>query len=301
MEAFWIVAIRGRFVPRTIARSRYRSTRGEVEIRHWCERRLDEWSVAHERHNVATVAGRTHLVVAGSGPRVVLYLPGTNFNAATSLALATALASYGRVVVADLPGQPGLSAGTRPEPDRVGMWAGELVDWVKSSRGGVPLILAGHSLGAAVALAAPTAGVDALVLLDPAGLVRARVSGTVLRSTLPWLIHPDERRSRTLLKLMSAPGHEPSPTLVEWLTLVARHTRPSAAPGPLPPAVTARWWSTPRTVLSGEHDGFFDPARLRPPVRSRLGVELREVRGAGHLTVEDDPAGAAAAIAAASL
>ncbi len=94
--------------------NRYRSRQGHELVRNWCERRLDEWTVAHERHEVDTGAGRTHLVVAGSGEVIVLLLPGTNFNAATSLSLASALAARVRVVLADLPGQPGLSTGHLP-------------------------------------------------------------------------------------------------------------------------------------------------------------------------------------------
>ena len=166
----------------------YRNRGGEVAIRNWCRRRLDRWTAPHERLEIDTDLGRTHLVVAGTGDEgTVLYLPGTNFNAATSLLLAGELAARARVVIADLPGQPGLSSGARPTGPRIaayGSWAGEVVDEVRRSFGAGPLLLVGHSLGAAVALAAPTAGVAALVLIDPAGLVRVRVSPAVLLSTL---------------------------------------------------------------------------------------------------------------------
>lgn len=273
--------------------SRYRSMRGQQVLRDWCERRLEYWDQAHTRHEVATTAGDTHLVAAGCGDATVLYLPGTNFSAATSLSLALALATRCRVVLADLPGQPGLSTGQRPSGDRAagyGVWVGEIVEWVRGSLGAGPLVLAGHSLGAAVALAGPTTGVTALVVIDPAGLVNLRVSAAVLRATLPWLMRPTGRRSQALLKQLTVPDWTDDPALVEWMTLVARHTIPGGAPRPLPAAVTARWHTTPRLAVSGERDTFLPPSRLAPAVRDHLGIELTVLPGLGHLSVAEDPA-----------
>lgn len=278
---------------------RYRSSRGQGLVRDWCERRLEEWEVSHQRRELATTAGSTHLVILGTGDAKVVYLPGTNFNAATSLSLAATLAAHARVVVADLPGQPGLSSGQQPGGDRIaayGRWAGEVAEWVRTSLPTGPLVLSGHSLGAAVALAGPTAGVDGLVVINPAGLVGLRVTPAVLRATLPWLLRPNARRSRALLALLAAPGRSPDPALVEWMTLVARHTTPSGAPGPLPPAVTARWRTTPRVAVSGEHDRFLPTSRLGPAVRDRLHVELAVLPGLGHLSVDESPAGVLDAI-----
>src|SRR5215212_9447035 len=126
----------------------YRSWRGEGAVRDWCERRLERWTVLHVRREIDSTLGRTHLVVAGdSGKGTILFLPGTNFNAATSLPLAGELAARAQVVLADLPGQPGLSSGARPTGQRTaayGTWAGEVVEDVRRSAGPGPLLLAGH-------------------------------------------------------------------------------------------------------------------------------------------------------------
>jgi len=177
---------------------------------------------------------------------------------------------------------------------------GDLVRWIRATYPGGPVILAGHSLGAAAALAAPTDGVAALALVDPAGLVRLRVSPRVLRSTLPWLLRPTEARSRALIQHMLGPGGRPDSGLVDWMTLVARHTRVSGAPGPFPAPITARWHSTPRVVMSGEHDCFLPPPRLGPAARTRLGIDLTVLAGLGHLTVAEDPPLVAAGILAVS-
>jgi pimeloyl-ACP methyl ester carboxylesterase len=273
--------------------SAYRSSRGRAEIRGWCERRLDCWQVPHERHELETAAGQTHLLIAGQPDTgTVLYLPGTNFNAATSLSLAQELASRARVVVADLPGQPGLSAGERPRGDRLaayGAWAGEVVQQVRQAFGQGPLMVVGHSLGAAVALAAPVTDISTLALVNPAGLVRLRVPPAILWSTLAWLVRPSERTSTAMTHHLLGPGRQPQPHLAEWMTLVARHTRPAGAPGPLAPELLTRWQQRPRLVVSGERDCFLPAGNLGRAVEERLGVPLVVLPGLGHLSVADDP------------
>jgi pimeloyl-ACP methyl ester carboxylesterase len=239
--------------------------------------------------------GDTALVTAGDGPATVLYLPGTNFNAATSLALVGALAARVRVVVADLPGQPGLSTGRRPTNRLAyGTWISEIAASAAADRP----VLAGHSLGAAAALTADPAGVQGLLLLDPAGLIRLRVRPGTLAATVPWLLRPTPARSARLLAEMHARGRTPSPEHVEWMTLVARHVRTSLAPSPLPQAVLDRWWHTPRGVLCGDQDCFLPVPPLAAAARSKLGVDLDVVTDAGHLTPEDQPARVADAVGA---
>jgi pimeloyl-ACP methyl ester carboxylesterase len=271
-----------------LTHSLYRSAATQREIRAWCERRLARWHTAHERTAVDTSLGETHLLVTGRGDTTVLYLPGTNFNAATSLPLLAALAAERRVVAADVPGQPGLSDGARPVGDRMaayGAWVGELLEHLRADR----LALMGHSLGAAIALAARPAGVAGLVLVDPAGLVRLRVSTAVLAATLPWLLRPTPARSARLLQHMHAATRRPTDDAVEWMTLVARGTRTAGAPGPLPAATVSRWRAIPRRVLSGEQDCFLPVPRLQVAVRAQLGTELQTLPVAGHLAPDEQP------------
>ncbi|MGY1884960.1 alpha/beta fold hydrolase [Blastococcus sp. SYSU DS0753] len=273
----------------------YRSDTAHQEIRAWCIRRLTDWDTAHQRTVVDTTLGQTHLLSAGSGDTTVLYLPGTNFNAATSLPLLAALASEHRVVAADVPGQPGLSAGARPGGDRMaayGAWVGELVEHLRTDRA----VLMGHSLGAAIALAAQPAGVAGLVLVDPAGLVRLRVGSAVLAATVPWLLRPTPARSARLLQHLHAPNRRPADDAVEWMTLVARGTRTAGAPGPLPAATVRRWRAVPRRVLSGEKDCFLPVPRLRASVRTQLDTEVQLLPDAGHLAPDEQPEQIVAAV-----
>jgi pimeloyl-ACP methyl ester carboxylesterase len=274
----------------------YRSPEGERHVREWCTDRLTGWSVPHVSRDVETSLGETRLVEAGEGDTVCVYLPGTNFNAATSLGVLGHLAGRCRVVAADLPGQPGLSSSTRPRPEAegYGRWLGEVVSTVRAAGPVGRLLVVGHSRGAAVALSGPTE-VDALVLVAPAGLTGVRMSGRLLRTAVPWMLRPAEPRSRALLALMSGPGSDPDPDLVSWLTLVARDTRSTGAPGPLPSSVLDRWHGRPVRVLVGEHDCFFPPERVGPPA-ARLGASVEMLHGLGHLAVEEAPELVAAAV-----
>jgi pimeloyl-ACP methyl ester carboxylesterase len=216
-------------------------------------------------------------------------------NAATSLSLVAALARTYRVVVADVPGQPGLSAEARPHGNRLsayGRWVDQVITHLQADR----LILAGHSLGAAITLAGGTSGVAGLLLLDPAGLVRLRVSPSVMAATLPWLVRPTPARSAHLLRHLHAPGWQPSATHIEWMTLAARHTRSTLAPSPLPGSSLRRWQAIPRAVLTGELDCFLPITSLRTTVRENLATDLQVLQGAGHLTPEEQTQAIAEAV-----
>ncbi|KGN42231.1 alpha/beta fold hydrolase [Knoellia aerolata] len=270
----------------------YRSPAHARQVREWCRRRLGVWDVPHDTDHVETSLGRTHLTWAGApGDVVCLYLPGTNVNAAVSTTVLTELSGRFRVVCADLPGQPGLSAAGRP-PDEVagyGRWTGEVVRHVRHRHPRARLVLMGHSRGAAAALSVDPPDVDALVLVSPAGLARVRLTPLVLRRSTAWLLRPSPARSRRLVDLMAGasgdPGLEP---MVDWMTVVARCTRTTGAPGPLPSDVLDRWRGRPVRILAGALDVFFRPARLAEAA-VRIGARLDVVEDAGHLLVDQRP------------
>ncbi len=266
--------------------SLYRSESARDQVVAWCLDRLPGLEV----ERVPTSLGETAVVTTGAGPRTVVYLPGTNFNAATSLTVLRALAGSGSTVAcADLPGQPGLSAGARPSSDEAyADWVRELLEHLRRRTTG-PLVLVGHSRGAAVALEAPPDLVDALVLVSPAGLVEVRPTWPMLRATVPWLLRRNDAGSARLAALMAGPDLPVPEGLVPWLTLVARTARTTGAPGPASDAVLEGWRGRPVAVLVGEHDCFFPPSRIVEAAGRTMGVEARVVGSAGHLLVDQAP------------
>lgn len=268
----------------------YRTAAGEREVRDWCRARLAAGSPSAVR-TVSTSLGETHVAEWGRGDDLCLYLPGTNSNAATSVSVLRALAEHVRVVCPDLPGQPGLSTARRPD-DEVAAYAEWVNDLMAEERRGQSgrLVLAGHSRGAAVALSANPDSVHGLVLAAPAGIRAVRVTASVLRATLPWLLRPTADRASRLVELMAGSGQfDHREDLVAWYELVARSTRTTGAPGPLPGPVVGRWSGRAVVALVGDRDVFFPPTRLREPVARHLGVPLDVVAGTGHLLVDERP------------
>jgi pimeloyl-ACP methyl ester carboxylesterase len=271
--------------------SAYRSTAAARRVQDWCQQALARWEVPHRTQWVDTSVGATHVVSLGAGSRACVYLPGTNFNAATSTAVLGALATRFRVYAADLPGQPGLSAGNRPGDELAGYdrWVTDLVGWVRSRDTAAEVLLAGHSRGAAVALSCDPDAVDGAALLSPAGLISVRPTLPLLRATVPWLVRRDHVSSRRLLGYMSGPGRAPATDLVEWMTIVARACRTTGAPAPLPAGRLERWRDHEVRVAVGDRDPFFPPERLSEVCRAVLGRDPIVVPGAGHLLVDEQP------------
>jgi len=270
----------------------YRSVADEAHLRQWCENRLAGWDVPHTTTILDTTLGPTHLASTGAGRDVCLYLPGTNFNAATSTGVLAALGAVTRVVCADLPGQPGLSAARRPrdEVSAYGRWVQEVLGHVRATTGAERLLLVGHSRGAAVALGAEPDSVDGLLLVSPAGLATVRMSPAVVGRSLVWLARPTPARTRRVVALMAGTADDRGlEHVTEWLTLTARSTRTTGAPGPLPSGLLERWRGRPVAVVAGAADVFFPPARLAEPTRRHLGCEVEAVPGAGHLLTDQRP------------
>ncbi|MFI9297082.1 alpha/beta fold hydrolase [Streptomyces gardneri] len=156
----------------------------------------------------------THTVVAGSGGPTVVVVPGTNFTAAACLPLATALAARYRTVLVDVPGQPGLSSGERGLAEGRLDWYGAWLSDVITACASGPVIVLGHSFGAAIALSSASPRIDGQILVSPGGL-------TGLRLTPGVLLPPPGSRF---------PGHGTAPGCS------APCTAPAAPLGP-------RWWT----------------------------------------------------------
>lgn len=260
-------------------------------MRAWCRAALNNWGSPHETHEVETSLGRTHVVFLGSGEQVCVYLPGTNFSAATSTVVLQALATHFRVYAADVPGQPGLSADVRPQDEVPGYaaWLADVVAWIRARHPDARVVLVGHSRGAAVALSAEPESVHGLALLSPAGLIAVRPTLRMLAATAPWLLRRNDRGSRRLLQLMSGLTHAPSTQLVEWMTLVARTCRTTGAPAPYPDTVVTRWNGRDVRIVVGASDVFFPVDRLRKASLGKLGVDVTVVEHAGHLLGDEEP------------
>jgi pimeloyl-ACP methyl ester carboxylesterase len=133
-------------------------------------------------------------------------------------------------------------------------------------------------------LSADSSHIAGLVLVAPGGLTGLRLTPSVLVAATGWTALPRPATSARLLHVMHAPGHVPRTDLVEWMTLIARCSSSTGAPGQAKlPARPIR-----RLAVTGDHDVFLPPKRLAPVVRKLLGVELGVLADAGHLVVDED-------------
>jgi pimeloyl-ACP methyl ester carboxylesterase len=261
----------------------YKSSRGRVAVRQWCRDALARADFPLTTAAVDTSAGRVALVSAGrGGPRVVV-VPGTGYCAAAALPWLRALSARWAAMVVDLPGQPGLSDPHRPRRGRLA-WYGRVLDEVLTAADLDRVVMAGNSLGAAVALAADSPRIAARALVSPAGLVRLRVDPAVALASARWLLRPTAGSTRRMLGLFTGPGEDPPGADVDWMTLMAASCRTTLAPPPLPAGLLARRADRPCVVGVGEHDRFLPPRRLAPALRRTMGLDLRILPGMGHLT-----------------
>lgn len=274
-----------------MSKSIYRSDAGKRAIRGWCEHQL-ACSVARRR-TTPTALGRTEVVEFGRGPSTVVFVPGTNFNTATWLPLLEEASLSSHVIGVDVPGQPGLSASTRPtlRHRAYGRWLVEIAEALDVG----PVTLVGHSLGARIALEAALVTpdlVERLVLVAPAGIVPVRPSPRAVLPSVSWLARPTTTSARRMVRVMTGTDAPALPGLVEWMTLVGRHVRP---PNPaklgIAPLSTddLRAVKAETAVLTGALDCFVRSTHLARRLATTMPAALSIDPLGGHLLPHEHP------------
>ena len=193
------------------------------------------------------------------------------------------LAQWFRVLVPDLPGQPGRSFedGLPAHGPAWGQWQSELLDGLGVS----DVLVVGHSLGGYVGLKlaerAP-ARVRGLALIVPAGLSApsvVRMAPLLLRAAWARI-----RRSDGWMERAFGAHAGASAELVGFLELAAKHTRVAVRPYPVMSVEQLARYPAPALVMPAEHDAIYDPARTTDGARRVLRqVTVEPLLGHGHL------------------
>ena len=224
---------------------------------------------------------RLPLTEWGAGPRTAALVHGYSDDARTWQQVGPALASCGwRVIAPDLTGH---GCAPRAAEYSLQTLAADLVDTLPEELD----LLLGHSLGALlVNMTAPDLRPKRTVLVDPPwGPLPRDLGRTPAAATPADIASSNPRWSPEDVMVDVASSQLLDPHVSRWLA-----TDPFvglSVPLPLPPV-------SPTTVVLPAA-GPLAPAELHPQLR-KLGFDLLEVPGVGHVVHRDDPAAWLAAV-----
>jgi pyruvate dehydrogenase E2 component (dihydrolipoamide acetyltransferase) len=242
---------------------------------------------------------RVHVVTVGDGPPAV-FLHGLGGSLATWMFVADAVSRQSRVVLIDLPGHGASAAPEAGVSDYSPSGLSRLVANAIAAVCAGPVVVVGHSLGAAVAtlVAADSPSlVAALVLIDPAG------AGHDANPEVARILEagPSEAASRELLELFV------EDRTVLTATGIAEHARTLARPG-VHEAVRAAArgafdggaqridltsalarLSQPVLIIWGADDRVFAVDQAHALARAAAHARVRIIPGAGHAPHLDAP------------
>ncbi|MGW5880494.1 alpha/beta fold hydrolase [Nocardiopsis terrae] len=260
----------------------YRTEAGGLRLQERYRQALAEGPVPAEHLYLPTREGETFVLACGpeQAPPLVL-LHGSGANTTTWFADLPAWSEHFRVYAVDLPGEPGLSAPSRPD---LATEAGALwLDDVFAGLGLEQTALAGMSLGGWTALDYAVRRPDRvtrLSLLCPGGVGdqrRWRILGAAL---LMLFGHRGKRLSARLMTGLDRPGDQAVlDSVVENFT----QFRPRTETLPVFSDEALRALVVPVQVTVGERDLMFDSAQTARRVRECVPhSQVRVLPGVGH-------------------
>lgn len=255
----------------------YTSTADAALVRQRYREALESWPVPSEHRHVSTSQGETFVLICGpeEAPPVLL-LHGSSSNALTWSADAASWAEEFRLYAADVIGEPGLSAPSRPPPDSEehAWWLDEVLDALGLDH----VAVVAKSLGGLLAMTyAARRGdrVSRLALLNPAGLGRQQRTPVLLALLLLVFGRRGRRASMNLLCGTS--------DIPEFARFVQRRFRPRMTLPTLDDAAL-RALTMPVLTVVGGRDRVFDTASTRRRLAHAVPhAEVITVPEAGHL------------------
>ena len=230
--------------------------------------------------------GRTHCLIAGRAEKPVLVLlHGTSSNSLSWAGYMKEWLSSYRLIVPDLPGQPGLSSEVRPPVKEMGLWLGEVLDALAVET----CFLCGMSLGGWTAMRYTLDNrerVRALALIAPSGLARPRLS--FFLRILPLMLLGDGG-ARRINRLVYGPVPI-GPDEEAFGLLVARHFLPLAESIPLFSEEELERLTQPLYYAGGGRDVLLDTLASAERIpRTEGGTKIRILPDMGHVILDRAP------------
>lgn len=257
---------------------------------------------------------RWHVQVAGEGP-VLLLLHGTGGATHSWAGMLPLLAKRFRVVAPDLPGHGFTQAPAAQGLSLPGM--GRLVAQLLKVLEVRPVLVAGHSAGAAILMQMAVVGLIApreIIALNGALMPFGGMAGQVFSPLaqllvrlppVPWLLSRQAQDRTTVERLLRGTGSTVSPAMLHRYGALFRTRRHvGAALG-----MMAGWdlhalqralpkLRTPVLLVVGDRDGFVPPSQAKDVQRLLPHARIVMLPRLGHLAHEEKPAELAALIAA---
>jgi pimeloyl-ACP methyl ester carboxylesterase len=242
---------------------------------------LGQWPVASEQLTVPTRLGETFLVASGQAEASpLMLLHGSSATSAMWLGEVVSYAQSHRVYAVDIPGEPGLSAPTRPPlaSSAYADWLGDVLDALGIAR----VRLVGISLGGWLAADFSTrqpGRVERLALLSPSGFGRQKVGIALLTVfLLPLGRYGRELSMRLVL------GTNPPPAIAEFVLLIHKDFRARRESVPVLSDEALTSLTMPVLAIVGGRDALLDSAGTQRRLsRHALDATVILIPEAGHL------------------
>ncbi|UYP18927.1 alpha/beta hydrolase [Rhodococcus sp. Z13] len=272
-----------------LTRSPYRCPGDDTVIHQACAGLLSHWKRPVEEHVARTSLGDTYVLTTGptTAPPVVV-LAGGDLPAAGLRLLADRFGDTNRVVLVDLPGLPGASAGSRPDARLhavYGHWLTEILDALGADR--VPVIGLGWAASVAAAVE-DVERVEKLVLAAPLGLVPRIRWNRALIPSLQWRSEPNLENTERYLRALAGPGFEPDEQTLRWSCRVGAYCTSLINMPRIDRTLLKRWRGHSVEVVVGEKDPLVQVAALRK-LTDEIGGRFVAVADAGHLLSVEAP------------
>ncbi|WP_241383650.1 alpha/beta fold hydrolase [Rhodococcus sp. CH91] len=273
-----------------LTRSPYRCPGDDSVIHHACAGLLTFWQRPVEEHVARTSLGETYVLTTGpaTAPPIVV-LAGGDLPAAGLRLLADGFGDRHRVVLVDVPGLPGGSAGGRPDT-RVhsvyGHWLLEVLDALGVER--VPVIGLGWSASVAAAVE-DVDRVEKLVIAAPLGLVPRVRWHRALVPGLQWRNEPNLENTERYLRALAGSGYEPDEQTLRWFCRVGAYCTSLTNMPRIDRAALRRWRGHPVEVIVGDRDPLVQVDALRKLAHD-IEARFVTVPRAGHLLAAEVPA-----------
>jgi pimeloyl-ACP methyl ester carboxylesterase len=248
------------------------------------------WKVPHDRIDVKTSYGSTHINASGPGdgyPLILLHAAG--LTSTVWFANITALSAHYRVYAVDVIGDAGKSVADRLMKKRAdyAQWLKEVFDGLSLEKGD----LLGHSYGGWLTLNMAQAYPERLrkiVLLAPAASFRPLGFITKLILYLGEIkIHPP---AKSVLQVAAAKGTVLEKTFIHHMEMVTRYCRPATMYPTVYTDAELKEIHHPALLLIGAGEKIYNPQKaIERAQRWMPDLTAEIIPNAGHLLIMDQP------------